>query len=146
MSTHFISCPESIRSVKRVVGYKYYSSFFYKNNWRSSKLHFSGFYIIRRLKKRQSQKESSTSLQSEFEVLAAVFLTVPVCSLVTLSLGEFFPMFQGVELLTMKTKALTSFETSVTTCPVLCHTPEDWNPRTCSGWMKPQMTSSSWYA
>jgi len=52
MSTHFISCPESIRSVKRVVGYKYYSSFFYKNNWRSSKLHFSGFYIIRRLKKR----------------------------------------------------------------------------------------------
>jgi hypothetical protein len=59
------------------------------------------------------------------------------------SLGEFFSMFKDMNLLTVKTKALSSFETSGTTCPVLCHTPEDWNLRTYSGWMKPSMTSSS---
>ena len=55
-------------------------------------------------------------------------------------------MFHHVDLLTTKTKALASFETSGTNCPVLCHTPEDWNLRIYSGWMKPPMTSSSWYA
>jgi len=130
--------------VKHVVGYKYYSIFFYKNNRRSSKLQYSGCYIIGRLKKTVRSKgefniftiriRGSRSGVSDSSSLLA-------CNAV--SLGEIFPMFQDVDLLTMKMKTLASFETSGTTCPILCHTPEDWNLRTCSGWMKPSMTSSS---
>ena len=124
-----------------------YSIFFYTNNWRSSKIQYSGFYVIRRLKKTakpKGQLNIYTIRIGGYRSGVSDSSSLLTCKVV--SMGEIFPTFQDVDILTMKKKALISFETSGTTCPVLFHTPEDWNLRTCSGWMKPPMISSSWYA